>query len=146
MTKCGDGPTSSIADVVRRVIADTCGCDVLQIRPDALLFDLTGDDSLLLMDLEFRLGKSLRVPIRLGAPLTIDLATGRGGLLSPHYLRTLRERYPFLAFDRLPADARPSDLPQLLTVDAIIGLVTMQLCERPDTPPGAGQTRSTPVE
>ncbi|GMU81462.1 MAG: hypothetical protein AMXMBFR47_13330 [Planctomycetota bacterium] len=119
----------TVAGIVRQAISETCGCNMDVIRPDALLFDLTDDNSLELLDLEFRLGKALRTPIELGKPLTADFATEPGGELSAAYLQTLRLRYPFLPFDRLPPNPKPSDLPRLLTVDAITALVELQVSE-----------------
>ncbi|MCC6359783.1 MAG: hypothetical protein IT450_13645 [Phycisphaerales bacterium] len=118
----------TVPEIVRRAIAETCGCEIDAVRPEALFFDLLpGDDSLELIDLEFRLGKALRTPIQLGKQLTANLATDRSGALSPSYLHSLRERHPFLPYDRLPPHPKPSDLPWLLTVDAIMHLVAAQL-------------------
>lgn len=119
----------TVPEIVRRAIAETCGCEIDAVRPDALFFDLTGDASLELLDLEFRLGKALRTPIQLGKRLTANLATDRSGALSPSYLHSLRERHPFLPFDRLPPHPKPSDLPRLLTVDAITHLVASQVAD-----------------
>lgn len=117
----------TVPEIVRRAIAETCGCEIDAVRPDALLFDLTGDDSLELLELEFRLGKGFRAPIEIGTRLTVNAATEPGGELTAAYLQSLRHRYPFLPFDRLPSRPKPSDLHRLLTVGAITHLVAQQV-------------------
>lgn len=119
----------TVAGIVRQAISETCRCNIDEVRPEVLLFDLTDDDSLELLELEFLLGKALRTPIELEKRLTADFATEPGGELSAAYLQSLRHRYPFLPFDRLPPDPKPSDLHRLLTVDAITALVELQVSE-----------------
>ncbi len=118
----------TVPEIVQRLISETCGCEIEAVRREALFFDLLpGDESLELLDLEFRLSKAFRTPIELGKCLMVDFATNPNGVLSELYLRSLHERHPFLPFDRLPPHPKPSDLPRLLTVDAITQLVAAHL-------------------
>ncbi|MBN1488310.1 MAG: acyl carrier protein [Phycisphaerae bacterium] len=109
---------------VRQIIADILAIDAEEVVPTARFVEDLGAESIDMLELSFRCEKrfGIKDPFgELGKPG--DLATDESGRLTPDSLATLKVRFPFLDYTRFSDDPRKSRLTELLTVEAITGLV-----------------------
>ena len=115
---------------VCEIIADVLGLDLEEVTPDARFFADLGGESIDLLDLEFQCEKRFDVKTdfkALSDSQEIELTPD--GVLSADTLSALRERHPFLEFDRLPEHPTQEDMKDLLTVRVITAFVERSLAQ-----------------
>ena len=124
--------TAGVVECVARVVdADPAG-----IRPDSVIVEGLGADSLDLLDLVFQLEQRFKIRIEPkgierrareaigGAPLEVD------GIYTPAALAQLRGALPEIPMGELPDGLRTVDLPRRFRVATFVNIVERLLKEK----------------
>lgn len=115
-----------VADVVRAIVADTLAVELEEATPAARFFADLGGESIEVLETQFQIEKRLGVKVDFSQLLaSSEIRAESGGVLSRESLETMKERYPFLAIEKLGERVTPEDLTDLLTVGAIVEFVWM---------------------
>lgn len=110
---------------IEAIIADVLAREPHEIIDDARFFADLGGESIEVLELQFQLEKKLGLRLAFSEVLAgQQVRTDARGVVTPESLAWLRENFPFLPLERLPADPTPEHLRQdLFTVGAIKALV-----------------------
>jgi acyl carrier protein len=120
---------------VKEAIVDALGVDADEVRPDSVLFDDLGAESLDLLDIVFRLEKAFGIKIPRGG-VQQDLLAAEGikeqdvivdGALTALGAEKLRERMTEVKGEKIKAGFRIDDIPTLFTVQTFVNIVKQQL-------------------
>lgn len=127
-----------IFERVKKSIVDALGADEEDVRPEALLFDDLGAESLDLLDIIFRLEKAFAIKLpRTSIQKEFLAAEGLkeedvvvDGALTPLGAEKLREKMPEIGPERIHAGFYVDAIPTLFTVQTFITMVKRALAEK----------------
>lgn len=114
---------SQIRQVVIEAISESLSVDPAEVRGDARFFHDLNGESIDLLDVQFRVDKSLKLRINIQRLLGEGLAVREDGTLEPASVTALQERLPYLDYSRLPSAPTADHVQELITVDAIVRIV-----------------------
>jgi acyl carrier protein len=116
---------------VQTVLVDALGVDEDEVKPDAVLRDDLGAESIDYLDIQFRLEKTFGIKITKGEMFNPELANDpnfvQAGTITPQGIAELKSRMPFADVARLEADPKLDNMAQLFTVDMIANFVQEKL-------------------
>jgi len=124
-----------IYEKVKEAIVDALGVDAEEVKPDSVLFDDLGAESLDLLDIVFRLEKAFGIKIPRGG-VQQDLLAAEGikeqdvivdGALTELGAQKLRERMTEVKAEKIKAGFRVDDIATLFTVQTFVNIVKQQL-------------------
>ena len=128
-----------IYDKVKAVLVDALGVDDDEVKPDSVIVDDLGAESIDFLDIMFRLEKSFNIKIPRGEMmpenLTSDPTLVQEGKVTPKGLAMLKEKMPFAdpgAVAAFEADPQLEKMTRLFTVDSITNYVEWKL-KQPQT-------------
>ena len=123
-----------IYEKVKEAIVDALGVDAEEVKPDSVLFDDLGAESLDLLDIVFRLEKAFGIKIPRGG-VQQDLLAAEGikeqdvivdGALTELGAQKLRERMTEVKAEKIKAGFRVDDIATLFTVQTFVNIVKQQ--------------------
>ena len=121
---------------VQAVLVDALGVDDDEVKPDAVIKDDLGAESIDFLDIMFRLEKAFGIKIPRGEMmpenLTQDPNIVKDGVVTPAGLAMLKEKMPHSNFTEFEKDPKLDNMSKLFTVDAIVNYVQQKL-EQPST-------------
>jgi len=124
-----------IYEKVKEAIVDALGVDAEEVKPDSVLFDDLGAESLDLLDIVFRLEKAFGIKIPRGG-VQQDLLAAEGikeqdvivdGALTELGAQKLRERMTEVKAEKIKVGFRVDDVATLFTVQTFVNIVKQQL-------------------
>jgi acyl carrier protein len=125
-----------IYDKVKAVLVDALGVDEEEVKPDSIIVDDLGAESIDFLDIMFRLEKSFGVKIPRGEMmpenLTSDPTLVQDGKVTPKGLAMLKEKMPFTDISEFEKDPQLEKMTKLFTVDSITNYVEWKL-QQPQT-------------
>lgn len=127
-----------IYEKVKESVVEALGVDEEEVKPNALLFDDLGAESLDLLDIVFRLEKEFGIKIPRGG-IQADALSAEGenlkdedlvidGVLTPLGIEKLKESMPEIDPSRLTEGFRADDIATLFTVQTFVN-ITKKLVE-----------------
>ncbi len=127
-----------IYEKVKESVVEALGLDEEEVKPNALLFDDLGAESLDLLDIVFRLEKEFGIKIPRGG-IQADALSAEGenlkdedlvidGVLTPLGIEKLKEAMPEIDPSRLTEGFRADDIATLFTVQTFV-TITKKLVE-----------------
>ena len=127
-----------IFEKVKKSIVDALGSDEKDVRPEALLFDDLGAESLDLLDIIFRLEKAFTIKLpRTSIQKKFLAAEGLtekdmivDGALTALGAEKLREKMPEVDRERIHEGFHVDDIPLLFTVQTFVTMVKRALLEK----------------
>ena len=121
---------------VQAVLVDALGVDDDEVKPDAVIKDDLGAESIDFLDIMFRLEKAFGIKIPRGEMmpenLTQDPNIVQDGVVTPAGLAMLKEKMPHSNFTEFEKDPKLDNMSKLFTVDAIVNYVQQKL-DQPTT-------------
>ena len=113
-----------IFDSVREVLVDALGVDDDEVTPEATLIGDLGAESIDFLDIVFRLEKTFDIKIPRGELFPENLASAEAGFIKDGKvteagISELRSRMPHADVDKLAANPKVENIPDLFTVDMI---------------------------
>jgi acyl carrier protein len=121
---------------VQAVLVDALGVDDDEVKPDAVIKDDLGAESIDFLDIMFRLEKAFGIKIPRGEMmpenLTQDPNIVKDGVVTPAGLAMLKEKMPHSNFTEFEKDPKLDNMSKLFTVDAIVNYVQQKL-DQPTT-------------
>ena len=127
---------SEIYDKVKAVLVDALGVDEEEVKPDSVIVDDLGAESIDFLDIMFRLEKSFSIKIPRGEMmpenLTSDPTIVQEGKVTPKGLAMLKEKMPFTDISEFEKDPQLEKMTRLFTVDSITNYVEWKL-QQPQT-------------
>ena len=116
---------------VRSVLVDALGVDEDEVKPDAVIKDDLGAESIDFLDISFRLEKAFGIKIgkdeMMPANLTNDPAFAQNGKVTPAGIEELKKRMPHSNFAEFEKDPTVDHMSKLFTVDAIVNFIEGKL-------------------
>ena len=116
---------------VQAVLVDALGVDEDEVKPDAVIKDDLGAESIDFLDIMFRLEKAFGIKIPRGEMmpenLTQDPNIVKDGVVTPAGLAMLKEKMPHSDFAEFEKDPKLDNMSRLFTVDAIVNYVQQKL-------------------
>ncbi len=127
-------PTSETFAKVQEVLVDALGVDDDEVTPEATLQGDLGAESIDFLDIVFRLEKSFDIKIPRGELFPENLTGSDAGYVEDGRLtqvgiNALRERLPHTDIDKLAADPRVENIPDLFTVQSVVNFLDQKLGE-----------------
>ena len=127
-------PTSETFAKVQEVLVDALGVDDDEVTPEATLQGDLGAESIDFLDIVFRLEKSFDIKIPRGELFPENLTGSNAGYVEDGRLtevgiNALRERLPHTDIDKLAADPRVENIPDLFTVQSVVNFLDQKLGE-----------------
>lgn len=127
-----------IYEKVKESVVEALGVDEEEVKPNAVLFDDLGAESLDLLDIVFRLEKEFGIKIPRGG-IQADALSAEGenlkeedlvidGVLTPLGIEKLKEAMPEIDPSRLTEGFRADDIATLFTVQTFVS-ITKKLVE-----------------
>ena len=112
--------TSRQLDIVRQEIAECLGVELDEVTPEANFFEDLGGESIDLLDLSFRIEKTLGIrPDFSSVRDQLNLAADENGALTPESVERLRSAFPEIA----PLPEGPVTAKGLFTISVIEALI-----------------------
>jgi acyl carrier protein len=112
---------------VQTVLVDALGVDEDEVKPDAVIRDDLGAESIDFLDIIFRLEKAFGIKIPRGEMMPENLANDpnfvKDGVVTPQGIETLKQKMPHSDFSEFEKDPKVDNLSKLFTVDAIVNYV-----------------------
>ena len=112
---------------VQTVLVDALGVDEDEVKPDAVIRDDLGAESIDFLDIIFRLEKAFGIKIPRGEMMPENLANDpnfvKDGVVTPGGIETLKQKMPHSDFSEFEKDPKVDNLSKLFTVDAIVNYV-----------------------
>ena len=112
---------------VQTVLVDALGVDEDEVKPDAVIRDDLGAESIDFLDIMFRLEKAFNIKIPKGEMMPENVANDpnivRDGVVTPQGIAMLKEKMPHSDFSEFEKDPKVDNLSKLFTVDAIVNYV-----------------------
>lgn len=126
--------TSETFEKVQEVLVDALGIDDDEVTPEATLQGDLGAESIDFLDIVFRLEKSFDIKIPRGELFPENLTGSDSGFVENGQvtnagIAALRERLPHTDIDKLAADPRIENIPDLFTVQAVVNFLDQKLGE-----------------
>jgi acyl carrier protein len=116
---------------VQAVLVDALGVDEDEVKPNAVIKDDLGAESIDFLDIMFRLEKAFSIKIPRGEMmpenLTQDPNIVKDGVVTPAGLTMLKEKMPHSDFTEFEKDPKLDNMSKLFTVDAIVNYVQQKL-------------------
>jgi acyl carrier protein len=118
---------------VQEILVDALGVDEEEVKPEAVLRDDLGAESIDYLDIQFRLEKAFGIKIEKGEMFNPELANDptfvQDGKVTPKGIAELKTRMPFADVAKLEADPQLDNMAQLFTVDMITEFVVQKLAK-----------------
>jgi acyl carrier protein len=116
---------------VQAVLVDALGVDEDEVKPDAVIRDDLGAESIDFLDIMFRLEKAFGIKIPKGEMMPENLANDpnvvQNGVVTPAGIQMLKEKMPHSNFAEFEKDPKFDHMSKLFTVDAIVNYVQQKL-------------------
>ena len=116
---------------VQAVLVDALGVDEDEVKPDAVIKDDLGAESIDFLDIMFRLEKAFGIKIPRGEMMPENIATDpeivANGVVTPKGIAMLKEKMPHSDFATFEKDPKLDNMSKLFTVDAIVNYVQQKL-------------------
>ena len=127
-------PVSETFLKVQEVLVDALGVDEEEITADATLIGDLGAESIDFLDIVFRLEKSFDIKIPRGELFPENLTAADAGFVengkvTDAGLKALRERLPHADIDKLAANPKVENIPDLFTVQMVVNFLDRKLAE-----------------
>ena len=124
---------------VKDVLVDALGVDEEEVKPDSIIKDDLGAESIDFLDIMFRLEKAFNIKIPKGELMpenvTNDTNFVENGIVKPAGIQMLKEKMPFSDFTEFEKDPRVEAMSKLFTVEMITKYVEGKLAAGPSEPP-----------
>ncbi|MCS7032823.1 MAG: acyl carrier protein [Phycisphaerae bacterium] len=130
-----------IYNKVKAVLVDALGVDDEEVKPESVLKDDLGAESIDFLDIMFRLEKAFNIKIPRGELIPENLATDpnlvKDGIVQPAAIAMMKEKMPYNDFSEFEKDPRLDNMSKLFTVEAITKYIEYKLSQPPsaDAPP-----------
>jgi acyl carrier protein len=131
---------NTILEKVKASVVDALGVDEEEVKPNSVLFDDLGAESLDLLDIVFRLEKEFGIKIPRGGIQASALSTeGENlkdedlvvdGVLTALGIKKLKQSMPEVDPARITDGFRADDIPTLFTVQTFVSIVKKLLEEK----------------
>src|SRR5436189_4888043 len=106
---------------VQGVLVDALGVDEEEVKPDAVIKDDLGAESIDFLDIMFRLEKAFGIKIPRGEMMPENLSNDpnlvQNGTVTPQGMTMLREKMPHSDFSEFEKDPKLDHMSRLFTVD-----------------------------
>ena len=116
---------------VKDVLVDALGVDEDEVKPDSVIRDDLGAESIDFLDIMFRLEKAFGIKIPKGELMPENVATDpnyvQNNTLTPAGVAMLKEKMPHSDFTAFEQDPTVDNMSKLFTVDAITNYVEGKL-------------------
>ena len=117
---------------VCETLIDALGVDDDEVTPEASLVGDLGAESIDFLDIVFRLEKNFDVKIPRGELFPENLTAGdpnlvNDGVVTEAGIEELRTRLPFADVDKLAADPKVENIPDLFTVGMVVSYLEKKL-------------------
>jgi len=116
---------------VRGVLVDALGVDEDDVKPDAVIRDDLGAESIDFLDIMFRLEKAFSIKIPKGEMLPDNVAADpkivKGDMVTPEGIIELKKRLPYSDFTAFERDPKLENMSKLFTVEMIVKYVQSKL-------------------
>ena len=116
---------------VQAVLVDALGVDEEEVKPDAVIRDDLGAESIDFLDIMFRLEKAFGIKIPKGEMMPENLANDpnvvQNGVVTPAGISMLKEKMPHSDFSDFEKDPKLDNMSKLFTVNAIVNYVQQKL-------------------
>jgi len=116
---------------VQGVLVDALGVDEEEVKPDAVIRDDLGAESIDFLDIMFRLEKAFGIKIPKGEMMPENLANDpnvvQKGVVTPAGISMLKEKMPHSDFSDFEKDPKLDNMSKLFTVNAIVNYVQQKL-------------------
>src|SRR6266576_3992603 len=116
---------------VQTVLVDALGVDEEEVKPDAVIRDDLGAESIDFLDIMFRLEKAFGIKIPKGEMMPENLANDpnvvQNGVVTPAGISMLKEKMPHSDFSDFEKDPKLDNMSKLFTVNAIVNYVQQKL-------------------
>jgi len=120
-----------IYEKVKGVLVDALGVDEDEIKPDAVIRDDLGAESIDFLDIMFRLEKTFGIKIPKGELLPENVASDpnmvQNGVVTPGGIAILKQKMPHSDFTAFESDPKLENMSKLFTVDSITNYVQSKL-------------------
>lgn len=120
-----------IYEKVKGVLVDALGVDEDEVKPNAVIRDDLGAESIDFLDIMFRLEKTFGIKIPKGEMLPENVASDptmvQDGKVTPKGIAILKEKLPHSDFTEFEKDPKLENMSKLFTVDAIVNYVATKL-------------------
>ena len=124
-------PREEIYSKVQAVLVDALGVDEDEVKPDAVIRDDLGAESIDFLDIMFRLEKAFGIKIPKGEMMPENIANDpnivKDGVVTPGGIAMLKEKMPHSDFSNFEKDPKLDNMAKLFTVDAIVNYVQTKL-------------------
>ena len=115
---------------VQGVLVDALGVDEDEVKPDAVIKDDLGAESIDFLDISFRLEKAFGIKIGKGEMMP-EIANNpelaQNGKVTPTGIAELKKRMPYSDFTEFEKDPTVDNMSKLFTVKTIVGYVEGKL-------------------
>jgi acyl carrier protein len=116
---------------VQGVLVDALGVDEEDVKPDAIIKDDLGAESIDFLDISFRLEKAFNIKINQGEMMPENLASDpnlvQNGKLTAAGLEELKKRMPHSDFTEFEKDPEVEKMSKLFTVNTVVNFVEGKL-------------------
>jgi acyl carrier protein len=118
---------------VKDVLVDALGVDEDEVKPESVIRDDLGAESIDFLDIMFRLEKAFGIKIPKGEMMPDNLATNpelvKDGVLTAAGLALVKTKMPHAAaeFKAIESDPKLDNLSKLFTVNSIVNYVESKL-------------------
>jgi acyl carrier protein len=115
---------------VQGVLVDALGVDEEEIKPDAVIKDDLGAESIDFLDISFRLEKAFGIKIGKGEmmpDLSNNAELAQNGKVTPAGIAELKKRMPHSDFTEFEKNPTVDNMSKLFTVKTIVGYVEGKL-------------------
>lgn len=116
---------------VQAVLVDALGVDEEEVKPDSVIVDDLGAESIDFLDIMFRLEKAFNIKIPRGEMmpenLTSDPTIVQEGKVTPKGLAMLKEKLPFTDVSEFEKDPQLEKMTRLFTTDTITNYIEWKL-------------------
>jgi acyl carrier protein len=125
---------------VQAVLVDALGVDEEEVKPESVIRDDLGAESIDFLDIMFRLEKSFNIKIPRGELMPENLVSDptlvQDGKVTPKGIALLREKMPFSTdIDKFAADPELEKMSKLFTVNMIVNFVEWKLAHPTEDAP-----------
>jgi acyl carrier protein len=116
---------------VQAVLVDALGVDEDEVKPDSIIRDDLGAESIDFLDIMFRLEKAFGIKIPKGEMMPENLANDpnvvQNGVVTPAGISMLKEKMPHSDFSDFEKDPKLDNMSKLFTVNMIVNYVQQKL-------------------
>ena len=124
-------PREEIYAKVQAVLVDALGVDEDEVKPDSVIRDDLGAESIDFLDIMFRLEKAFGIKIPRGEMIPENVQNDpeivKDGVVTPKGIAMLKEKMPHSDFSAFESDPKLDHMSKLFTVNAIVNYVETKL-------------------